>query len=90
MLVLLVFLVLVPPLPVLALFLIFEPLEVDVRFVSLFQPMPIRFIFAPIPVMVVMSIAVVYSALPFFLLVPFVIILGRNHRANAHRCHQSR
>lgn len=72
----------VTPLPVIPLLTLIELIVTHVLFMSLFQPVPIRFIFLRIPIVIVTILRIVHPVLavfPLLLLVPFVIILGRGH-----------
>jgi len=87
---LLVFLMLpmlVAPLPVIALKPSVKPVIGYVRFVPLLQPVTVSLVFALIPVVIILVIAVVYPMLPLFLFVTFMIpiVLWRRHRQCPNR-----
>jgi len=90
MLVLLMLFMLVAPFPVLMLMPLIEPIIIYVGFMPLLEPVPISSIFALIPVVIITVIGIVdsFSTLPFFLLVPFVIILRSPHGQRSHRRHE--
>jgi hypothetical protein len=79
MLVLFMLLVLMAPFPIFPLLFVFEPFVIDIRLVPFVQPAPVSLVLAPIPVMVVATIRVVYPSFSFFLLVPLVLVLRSSH-----------
>jgi hypothetical protein len=89
-LVFLVLFVLMPPGPVLPLLFVLETFVVHVRLTALLEPMPICLVLAPIPVVVVLVIRVVYPSLSLFLLMPLMIVLRSGHGSNAERRHHCR
>jgi hypothetical protein len=88
--VLLVLLVFVPPLPVLMLPLLFQVLIVHVGFVPLLQPVPVSLILPLVPIVIVPTVRIVNPVLPFFLLMPLMIILGPRYGESPDGCHQRR
>jgi hypothetical protein len=67
--------VLVTPLPVLPLTLLFEAVVIYVGFVPLLQPVPVSVIFPPIPTAILPALGIVDPMLPFFSLMPLMIVL---------------
>jgi Flp pilus assembly protein TadB len=94
MFVLLVFLVLVTPVPVLALLFVLQTVVIHVGFVPAFQPPAVHSIFAIIPVVIVVMVGIVD---PVAVTIPVMIIvvlygdyrLGIRQRSRQRRCQQN-
>jgi hypothetical protein len=71
-----VLLMLVPPVPIRSLLFALEPREIHVGLMPLFTPAAVGLVFAPIPVVIVVTLAVIVAVLrSLFLFMPLVIVL---------------